>query len=67
MMVRACCEAGRVEQVAFQFVRHDDRNRTVPRGLADEGAAFDLIARESAALGTRLVAQGDETAIDLGA
>jgi hypothetical protein len=66
MMVRASCQAGRVERVTFQFVRHDDRNRTVPRGLADEGTALDLIARESAALGARLAAQGDEVAIDLG-
>ena len=53
--------------MAFQFVRHDDRNRIVLRALADEGAAFDLIARESATLGAKLVAQGDEVAIDLGA
>ena len=66
MIVRASCQAGRVERVTFQFVRHDDRNRTVPRGLADEGTALDLIARESAALGARLAAQGDEVAIDLG-
>ena len=67
MMVRASCETGRMDRVAFQFVRHDDRNRTVPCRLADEGAAYDLIAQESAALGTRLAAQGDEVVIDLGA
>jgi poly-gamma-glutamate capsule biosynthesis protein CapA/YwtB (metallophosphatase superfamily) len=66
MMVRASWGRGRIEKVAFQFVRHDDRNRTVPRPLADEGAAFDPIARKSAGLGARLVAQGDEIAIDLG-
>jgi hypothetical protein len=52
--------------VTFQFVRHDDRNRTVPRVLADEGTAFDRIARESAELTAKLVARGDEVAIDLG-
>jgi len=67
MMVRVSCEAGRIDRAAFRFVRHDDRNRTVPRALADEGAAFDLIARESANLGTKLLAQGDEVAIVLGA
>ena len=67
MMVRVSCEAGRIDRAAFRFVRHDDRNRTVPRVLADEGAAFDLIARESANLGTKLLAQGDEVAIVLGA
>ena len=66
MMVRAAWDRERIEKAAFQFVRHDDRNRTVPRALADEGAAFDEIARRSAGLGARLVAQGDEVAIDLG-
>ena len=67
MMVRAFWDRERIEKVTFQFVRHDDRNRTVPRALADEGAAFDLIARESADLGTKLLAQGDEVTIVLGA
>ena len=66
MMVRASWDRGQIEKLAFQFVRHDDRNRTVPRALADEGAAFDRIARERTGLGAKLVAQGDEVAIDLG-
>jgi poly-gamma-glutamate capsule biosynthesis protein CapA/YwtB (metallophosphatase superfamily) len=67
MMVRVSCRAGRVDRVAFQFVRHDDRNRTVLCALADEPAAFDLIARESRELGAKLVAQCDEVVLDLGA
>jgi len=66
MIVRLSCEAGRIERVAFQFVRHDDCNRTVLRALADEGAALDVITRESAALAPNLVPRGDEVAIDLG-
>ena len=67
MMVRVSCEQGRIERVAFQFVRHDDRNRTVLRSLIDEGAAFDMIARESAALGAKLTRWRGESQIDLGA
>src|SRR4051794_3942410 len=67
MMVRAIWDRERIEKVTFQFVRHDDRNRTVPRMLADEGAAFDEIAKRSAGLGATLITQGDEVAIDLGA
>jgi poly-gamma-glutamate synthesis protein (capsule biosynthesis protein) len=67
MMVRASCTAGRVERVAFQFVRHDERNRTVPCRLAHEGRGYDLIAQESAAFGATLAAQGDEVVIDFGA
>jgi hypothetical protein len=65
-MVRATWGRERIGKVTFQFVRHDDRNRTVPRVLADEGTAFDRIARESAELAAKLVARGDEVAIDLG-
>jgi poly-gamma-glutamate synthesis protein (capsule biosynthesis protein) len=66
MMVRVSCEGGRIDRAAFQFVRHDNRNRTVRRSLADEGAAFDLIAQESAGFGAKLVARGDEIRVDLG-
>jgi poly-gamma-glutamate capsule biosynthesis protein CapA/YwtB (metallophosphatase superfamily) len=66
MMVRVAWDRQRIEKVAFQFVRHDDRNRTVPRALAEEGAAFDEIAQRSADLGARLAARGDEVCIDLG-
>lgn len=67
MMARADWDRGRIERLAFQFVRHDDLNRTVPRTLHEEAAAFDEIATRSAALGARLMAQGDEICIDLGA
>jgi poly-gamma-glutamate synthesis protein (capsule biosynthesis protein) len=67
MMVEVSWQRGRIERAAFQFVRHDDRNRTVPRSLTDEGKAFDELAERSAALGTRLVPRGDQAQIDLGA
>ncbi len=65
MMARVSWDRGRIERATFQFVRHDRHNRTVPRTLADEGTAFDLIAQESAGLGARLTARGDEVEIDL--
>jgi hypothetical protein len=67
MRVRLLLDRERIEKVAFQFIRHDDHNRTVPCTLADEGAAFDQIAKESVGLGAKLVAQDDEVWIDLGA
>jgi poly-gamma-glutamate capsule biosynthesis protein CapA/YwtB (metallophosphatase superfamily) len=63
MMVRVSWERDRIERVAFQFVRHDEHNRTVLCRLANEGAAFDEIGRRS---GPTLAAQGDEVWIDLG-
>jgi poly-gamma-glutamate capsule biosynthesis protein CapA/YwtB (metallophosphatase superfamily) len=65
MMVRAKFDKGGLTDVAFQFVRHDEQNRTIPRALAEEGAAFDELARESLALGARLEAAGDEVRIVL--
>jgi poly-gamma-glutamate capsule biosynthesis protein CapA/YwtB (metallophosphatase superfamily) len=65
MMARVSWNRGRIERAAFQFVRHDRDNRTVPCKLADEGAALDEIMRRSAALGARLAAHGDEVWIDL--
>jgi poly-gamma-glutamate capsule biosynthesis protein CapA/YwtB (metallophosphatase superfamily) len=67
MMVRVSWQRERIERAAFQFVRHDERNRTVPCALADEGKAFDEMAQRSVALGTRLVLHGDQAQIDFGA
>ncbi|HEY1258720.1 MAG TPA: CapA family protein [Stellaceae bacterium] len=63
MMVRVACDKGGIAGTTFQFVRHDAQNRTVPCVLADEGAAFDLLAQESAALGADLVPEGDRVAV----
>jgi Bacterial capsule synthesis protein PGA_cap len=65
MMARISWRDGGIESAAFQFVRHDARNRTVPRALGDEGAAFDEIACESAGFGATLAAQGDQVSIKL--
>src|SRR5271166_6208610 len=65
MMVRAACERTGVVRVTFQFVRHDEQNRTVLRRLADERAAFDQISQESAALGAGLGSDGDQVVVKL--
>jgi poly-gamma-glutamate synthesis protein (capsule biosynthesis protein) len=65
MMVRVSSEGERIAKTTFQFVRHDDRNRTIMRSVADEGAAFDQIARESAGFGATLAAEDDQVLLDL--
>ena len=65
MMARVSWDRARIGRAAFQFVRHDRDNRSIPCKLANEGAALDEIMRRSAALGARLAAQGDEVWIDL--
>ncbi|MGH7117051.1 MAG: CapA family protein, partial [Stellaceae bacterium] len=64
MMARIAWANGAIESAAFQFVRHDAKNRTVPRAPAEEAAAFDDLARASGALGATLVMQGDRVAIE---
>jgi Bacterial capsule synthesis protein PGA_cap len=65
MMASVSWQRGRLERAAFRFVRHDDRNRTILRRLADENPAFEEIVRESAARNTSLAAAGDEALLML--
>jgi poly-gamma-glutamate capsule biosynthesis protein CapA/YwtB (metallophosphatase superfamily) len=65
MMARISWDREQIARASFQFVRHDQQNRTVLRALADEGAAFDAISARSAGLGAKLTACGDEVEIDL--
>ena len=65
MMARVSWDRGRIERAAFQFVRHDRQNRTIPCSLADEGPAFDEIVQRGAGFGAKLAARGDEVEIAL--
>lgn len=65
MMVRLICEDARIDRVAFQFVRHDENNRTLLRAPGDERAALDQIVRESAAFDAELVAEGEQVVVKL--
>jgi poly-gamma-glutamate synthesis protein (capsule biosynthesis protein) len=65
MTVRLICEDARIDRVAFQFVRHDENNRTLLRAPGDERAALDQIVRESAAFDAELVAEGEQVAVKL--
>jgi poly-gamma-glutamate synthesis protein (capsule biosynthesis protein) len=65
MMASVSWDRGEIERAAFQFVRHDRQNRTVPCALIDEGTALDELTKRSAGFGARLVARGDEVEIEL--
>ena len=65
MMVKLICEEARIDRVAFQFVRHDENNRTLLRAPGDERPALDQIVRESAAFDAELVAEGEQVAVKL--
>jgi poly-gamma-glutamate capsule biosynthesis protein CapA/YwtB (metallophosphatase superfamily) len=64
MMVRAEVARDGVKQATFQFVRHNARNETVLCALADEKASFEDLARRSAQLGARFIAQGEEVLVE---
>jgi len=59
MMAEVEAERGGIAGARFRFVRHNDRNETVPRALAEEGPTLDRLTRRSAALGAQLVPEGD--------
>ncbi|MBV8337502.1 MAG: CapA family protein [Alphaproteobacteria bacterium] len=65
MMVRASCEGGQLDRTTFQFVRHDQHNRTVLRALSDESEAYEDIFQRSLGLGAKLSRRGDEVEIEL--
>jgi poly-gamma-glutamate synthesis protein (capsule biosynthesis protein) len=65
MMVRARVGDGAITRLGLQFVRHNDRNETVPCRLADEHAESHDTATRSAAYGTRFIEQGDELLVVL--
>jgi poly-gamma-glutamate capsule biosynthesis protein CapA/YwtB (metallophosphatase superfamily) len=64
MMVRAEVARDGVTGTRFQFVRHNDKNETVLCALADEGTAFEDLARRSAQRGAKLTARGDEVLVE---
>jgi poly-gamma-glutamate synthesis protein (capsule biosynthesis protein) len=59
MMAKVEAQRGGVAGARFRFVRHNDRNETVPCNLAEEGPTLDRLTARSAALGGRLLPEGD--------
>jgi len=65
MLARVTLENRSVGAAAFQFVRHNSRNETVPCELANERETFQDIAKRSAAFSARLSQREDEVLIEL--
>jgi len=65
MLVRATTADKRIASISAQFIRHNDRNETVPCRLDDERAEFADIKTRSVTYGTRLIERGDEMMIAL--
>ena len=67
MVVRATAGRNGIADVGFGFVRHNDRNETVPCGLDKEADALADIVARSAPLGARLRRDGDLVRVESGA
>jgi poly-gamma-glutamate synthesis protein (capsule biosynthesis protein) len=65
LLARITLDERAVTRAAFQFVRHNEKNETVPCKLATEGVAFADITKRSAPFGTELRPQGDEVVVEL--
>jgi hypothetical protein len=65
MMPTVTIGSSGVERVRFRFVRHNDRNETVPCALAEETAELTDIVARSAGWATRISPRGDEVEIEI--
>jgi poly-gamma-glutamate capsule biosynthesis protein CapA/YwtB (metallophosphatase superfamily) len=65
MMAEVEAERGGITKARFRFVRHNERNETVPCALADEGPTLDRLTSRSATLGANLTPEGDWARIPL--
>jgi poly-gamma-glutamate synthesis protein (capsule biosynthesis protein) len=65
MLARVTLDGGAVTAAAFQFVRHNAKNETVPCRLADEKETLADIQKRSEPFGAKLSARGDEVEIAL--
>jgi poly-gamma-glutamate synthesis protein (capsule biosynthesis protein) len=66
-VVRAAAGRTGIERVTFQFVRHNDRNETVPCDMPKEADELADIVARSAPYGTKLVTDGNEVRVQLDA
>jgi len=63
LMLHVTTEDGALARAAFSFVRHNERNETVPRPIAEEQSELDHLRQLSARFGTRLEVEGDEIVV----
>jgi poly-gamma-glutamate capsule biosynthesis protein CapA/YwtB (metallophosphatase superfamily) len=64
-VVRAMAGRQGIEGVTFQFVRHNDRNETVPCDMSQEAEELADIAGRGAAFGTQFITEGNQVRVAL--
>lgn len=63
MMARIALDDRRIDQVSFQFVRHNERNETLLRTMEEEPAMFAKIGERSTRFRTRLASDGSSAVV----
>jgi len=64
-LVRAITSGRGIDGVTLQFVRHNERNETVPCSMDSEADELADVVRRSASFGTRFVTEGNEVRVVL--
>jgi len=64
-LVRATTSGRGIDGVTLQFVRHNERNETVPCSMDNEADELADVVRRSASFGTRFVTEGNEVRVVL--
>jgi len=65
MLAKLTFDGTAVKKAVFQFVRHNDDNETMLCLLKNEAEAFGQVSAGTAKLGSKLMPEGDEVAIEL--
>jgi poly-gamma-glutamate synthesis protein (capsule biosynthesis protein) len=60
LVARLAVEDGALSRAAFSFVRHNERNETIPRAVADEQDELEALRQMSEPFGTELIVEGDQ-------
>ncbi len=63
LMLHVSVDDGAIREVAFSLVRHNAKNETIPRALADEKADLKDILDKSARFGTEIAIEGDRAVV----
>ena len=64
-VVRATVNGNRIDGVTFGFVRHNDKNETVPCAMAQETDELADIVARSKPFGTGFVTERDQVRVEL--
>lgn len=63
LMLHVTVADGKMESAAFTFVRHNDKNETVPRGFDEETSELENLRQLSARFGTEIAVENGQAVV----